>query len=228
MRKRSKEMKLRRSAPRLKPSERTYAHSSKLWLERGGAPSRYTMLTALFSSQKSNKNKIAFRRPNVDEQSDGDDDDGDEAPLHTAVFIDDESRFYFFPKKEVDNAGADAELDGIFLLRDGRDSTTPVLGETLSLYRISGTDIHEYAPPPSRAQILEASRLHKVRYDELRLKLGNWQGLIDSKRREATPSTSSAGSSNGNGHYSAALEFTPENFTRKRTMTTGRIGGMVV
>lgn len=184
------------------------------------------MLAALFSSQKSNKNKIAFRRPNVDEQSD--DDESDEAPLHTAVFIDDESRFYFFPKKEVDSAGADAELDGIFLLCDGRDSTTPVLGETQSLYRISGTDIHEYAPPPSRAQILEASKLHKVRYDELRLKLGDWQGLIDSKRRDSTSSTSLAGSSNGVGHYSTALEFTPENFTRKRTMTTGRIGGMVV
>lgn len=223
MPKKHKEMKLRRSAPRLKPSERTYAHSSKLWLERGGAPSRYTMLAALFASQKSDKNKIAFRRPNVEEK----DEDGeyDEASLHTAVFIDDAFRFYFFPKKEVGNAGADTELEGVFLLPDGRDSQTAILGEPLSLYRISGTDIYEYAPPPSRAQIRDASQQHRVRYDELRLKLGNWQGLIDSKR-QLSSSSSSSSSSNQPHILGEVLLFTPENFTRKRTMTTGRIGGM--
>lgn len=217
MLKRKGDMKLRRSAPRLKPKERTYAHSAKLWVKRGGAPSRYSMLAVLFGSQKSAKNKISYHRPTMhsekdDGESDGEEDEmeEEEAPQHTAIYIDDCARFYFFPKKRAESAGGDAELTGIFLLRSVRDSEMPAMGEPLRLYRVFGSDLYEFAPYPTREQRQEANRLHPTRNDELRLKLADWFGLIQSKQ---------------DGGRSFRLNFTPENFTRKSRMTTGRIGG---
>jgi hypothetical protein len=219
MRKKGGDVTLRRSTLRLKPKERTYAHNSKLWVARGGAPSRYSMLTVLFSSQSSTKNKISYKKPTMssssssskDDESGEEEEEEEESDHHTAIFIDECARFYFFPKKEADSFGADSDLTGIFLLRSSRDSEMPPMGESITLYRVFGPDIYDYAPFPTKEQRAEANKMHRVRNDELRLKLADWFGLIRAKREDRN---------------SIQIVFTPENFTRKRTMTTGRIGGI--
>jgi len=218
MRKKKGDMKLRRSAPRLKAKDRTYAHSCQLWIARGGAPSRHTVLSTLFSSKNSNKNKISYKGPTRHRDAEKDEggseeeeeEDEEEGVSHTAMFIDTRARFYFFPLKEANSFGVDAELEGIFLLTRTRNMETPVLGESIQMYRITGADIYQYAPYPTKQQIQEAQRFHRVRFEELRLKLADWFGLIDAKKESNDP----------------GVIFTPESFTRKRVMTTGRIKGI--
>lgn len=210
----------RQQNARLKPQQRTYADSARLWRDRHGAPVRNTLLKAFFAPPGSKGKLLNFEGPSVFAR-DGEQEREDGVRMQEPfVGIDDNYVIYFLSREQLrggdDEDASDNSIKGYYLLksRHSYDHESAFTGGAFPVYEIAYEKLLLHAPKLSRKQLGSSHGgdggrgRGRYNYNEKRFANIGWPALLDDTRHDT---------------MTTHLQVEVEQRTRKNRMTTGSV-----
>ena len=194
----------------------TGAHNRFLWNRRGGAPSRKELLDKIFSDEEYKKWYINFHMPEerktgkVSSEARGLSRKSRFSNVYLypfRLYADREMKcFYILPKIDKYKRNEQDMVDGFYVMLKSTEDTPGSYGEYKKcIVNVTPSMIKELFPKLSKSVIEKYTENHPMSMIELRLKLGEYNNMIDDSGDKT--------------------QFLIEKVTRTRRMTTGKLIG---